>query len=688
MPIESRSSLELLYNVSRELTAAIDLRTVLQRVLFLAVTNVSGERGSILVLDSAGNPIDAAIVYAGQVRPHPTMQMIETMEKGLAGWVMRNRHAVLIPNTTLDSRWLRRPDDTMTRSGGKSAICVPLMARDEMVGVLTVVHPVPDFFNIEHLELIQAIADQAGATILNARLYDDTRRQATLMTTLAESAVTVNASLEWNEVLPRILEQTVRALQAESAVFGLVAENNAHVEYRAAAGKELDALLGLKVPLGQGVAGQVAQTGEPVIRTPLNPGELDPIPPEIYKVESVLCAPVHSQGRILGVLEAFNCTKGMFDSMALDSLRILGGMAGTAMHNAQLYERINMAHRRYRDLFEDSIDPILMTDLEGNILEANLQAARVINCEPARLAQMKIDQIHDMNFEKVGGGFSGVTEEEICSYTSTLHTENNQHIPVDVYARRLTIDGVVALQWILRDISERKALEMLQDDLASMIYHDLRSPLSNIISSLDVLQTLIPVEESSSIHTVITVAIRSTERIQRLLSSLLDTRRLEAGQKITSPADISPETLAREAIEAVLPNADSRHQKVRANLAVDLPNVWVDAGMIRRVIINLLENAIKFTPSGGEIEVGAALDGQKVRMWVKDSGVGISPEDQQRIFNKYISLRDGKDAPKGIGLGLAFCRLAVEAHSGKIWVESEPGKGSAFLFTLPVSKEA
>lgn len=686
MSIESRSSLELLYNVSRELTAAIDLRAVLQRVLFLSVQNVSGERGSILVLDADGHPIDAALVYAGQVRPHPTAQMAETMEKGLAGWVVRNKHSVLIPNTTQDPRWVRRADDADSRTGGKSAICVPLLARDQLVGVLTIVHPVPNYFNMEHLELIQAIADQSGATILNARLYEESRRQANLMTALAENAVTMSALLKVEEVLQRILDQTARALQVEMVSLAMVDENRQELEYRAATGKEGSQLAGARVALGAGVAGKVAQDGKPQLVQDARQFEGEPVSIIIPGVKSIACAPVFAQDKIIGVLEAVNPLKGAFDADALTSLTIIGGMAGTAIHNAQLYERIQAAHRRYRDLFADSIDPIFITDLQGKILEANLQACRTTHADQAYLQQKTIDQVHAINLEKTGKTFEGITEETTCSYTSEMFVDNNQKIPVDVYARRLIIDEADCLQWILRDISERKALETLQDDLASMIYHDLRSPLSNVISSLEVMATLMPVDQDEALKTVVNVAMRSTERIQRLLSSLLDTRRLEAGQAITNPQNTAPEALAKDAVEVILPNAESRHLEVSIEAAPNLPMVWVDPGMIRRVLINLLENALKFTPANGKLTVGAGLVDQKVHMWVKDTGPGISKEDQQRIFDKFIHLQDGKNAPKGIGLGLAFCRLAVEAHGGTIWVESEPGHGSRFIFTLPISQ--
>ena len=125
----TKALLELLYHVSREVATALDLRTVLQRVLYETLQNVGGERCSVVVLDDAGRAVDATIVYGEQLHEHTTQQLRDTVERGLAGWVIRHRKAALVLDTSKDDRWLMRPDDAIDRSGVKSAICVPLLAR-------------------------------------------------------------------------------------------------------------------------------------------------------------------------------------------------------------------------------------------------------------------------------------------------------------------------------------------------------------------------------------------------------------------------------------------------------------------------------------------------------------------------------------------------------------------------------
>jgi signal transduction histidine kinase len=244
------------------------------------------------------------------------------------------------------------------------------------------------------------------------------------------------------------------------------------------------------------------------------------------------------------------------------------------------------------------------------------------------------------------------------------------------------------LQWILRDITERKNFDDLRNDLLSMIYHDLRSPLANVVSSLDVLQSMLPLDQDPSLRSLLNIAIRSAERISRLTNSLLDIRRLETGQPIVNQQLASPTELIQDALEAVRMIAEGKNQQLISEIQPNLPDLWVDADMIRRVLINLVENAVKYTPSGSEIHVGARQsgEGRLVELWVRDNGPGIPVIDRERIFDKYARLQS-KDGPKGFGLGLAFCRLAVEKHGGRIWVDSEGSRGSTFHFLLPVAQE-
>ncbi|GAB4482032.1 MAG: hypothetical protein OHK0031_04350 [Anaerolineales bacterium] len=683
MLTDQRTVVELLYKVSREFASALDLKLVLQRVLFSALNNVGGERGSVVVMDDSGSAIDSAIVYGNQLRESTTLQLKDTVERGLAGWVVRQRQAALVPDTSLDARWLRREDDLQDHSGAKSAICVPLLSREKLVGVLTLVHPTPGAYAQEHLELMQAIADQAGITILNARLYAESQRQARVMTALAEGAASMNSSLRLEEVFERILLQTRQALTVESAALGLLDSSGALI-FHAASGPGAELLRGQKLTENSGIAGQVMREGRGLVIPQIGAETtLAAAEKALGGLRAIACAPILAQGKVIGVLEAFNPSEKIFDPDALLVLNGLGGLAGTVIQNAQLFEQLDTTRRRYHDLFEDSIDPIVITDLHGRVQEANQQAAAFSGYSALELRQLLIEQIHDLNFEKVGHNFEKIGAAAF-SYESILLTRQGAKHPVQVYLRKVMFDNSPAIQWILRDISERKELDALREDLAAMIYHDLRSPLSNILSSVEMLKNYISPAEQEEAAAIFRIAHNSIDRIQRLVTSLLDINRLEQNHPIGERQLTALSALLQDVLQAVLPGAEGRGQNLEIALEPNLPALNIDADMIRRVLINLAENAIKYTPSGGRIEIGAKRSGEAIRFWVLDDGPGIPESERERVFDKFTRLKS-KGGPGGMGVGLAFCKLAVQGHGGKIWVEAAPKKGSQFIFTLPIS---
>ncbi len=679
--------LELLIQVNREVAAALDLRTVLQRLVLAAMQHVGGERASIIVLDDTGKPIDATIVYGTSLHEHTARQLRETVDRGLAGWVIRHRKAALVPDTSMDERWLRRPDDALDRSGSKAALCVPLLARERMVGVLTLVHSVPGAFGPEHLELTQAIADQASIAVLNARLYTESSRQARIMTALADGAAAFNSSLDLHEVWQRVLNQTLQAMQVETTALGLVDGPERALIFRAAAGQNAGNIVDRHIPGGQGLVGEVVREGRGLVIASTTEDrrftETDQF--SGINVRSIAIAPIQAQGRIIGVLEAINPIAHGFDSDALTVMTGIGALAGASISNAQLFEQLENAHERYRELFEESIDPIFITDRQGRITEANREAVRLSGLQPDQLRDMAIDRLHQVNWTKVGMAYEKLLDQDAASYESVLHKSDGDKIPVIIYARHVEFEDTDSIQWTLHDISERKELDALREDLTSMIYHDLRSPLGNIVSSLGVLQGIVGADEAA--NSILKVASHSTDRIQRLIDSLLDINRLESGQSIAEQAEVRAEDLIRAAVNDAGPSAAGRRQTVGINIVEPLPTIWVDPDMIRRVLINLLENAIKYSKTETSIEIGAKQDGEAIQFWVQDQGPGIPATDHKRVFEKFARVKAGSHRPSGLGIGLAFCRTAVLAHGGNIWIESEEGKGSRFIFTLPVKPQ-
>jgi signal transduction histidine kinase len=232
--------------------------------------------------------------------------------------------------------------------------------------------------------------------------------------------------------------------------------------------------------------------------------------------------------------------------------------------------------------------------------------------------------------------------------------------------------------------AEAARYEQYRRDLAAMTYHDMRNPLQNIQISLSGLERLLHNTNTPLVSEMLRLAQHSSQQITRMVKGLLDIERLEQGRSMLNLKPVKLDQLLREAVELVRPMAEEAGQTVSFAADASLPQLQIDADMIQRTIINLMENAVKHTPNGGSITVSARRAGDTVCISVKDTGPGVPGNLKDEIFDKFFRVKYS-NAPEGVGLGLAFCRLAVEAHGGRIWVENEPDQGAVFSFALPVA---
>ncbi len=683
-----QESLELLYHISREIAATLDLTVVLQRVLALSMRTIGAVSGSIIVVNDKGEPVESTIIYEDTILDHSTEHISALLKSGLAGWVVTNREPALVLNTNRDERWVSRSNQEDGDEKAKSSISVPFIARDQLVGVITLSHPVPLFFTDEHLALVQAIADQAAIAVMNARLYEISQQQALLMGALAKSASSITSTLHLEDVLQHILEQISQALNVAAVSLALLDDKKESLVFYATTANA-DKIIGNTVAVGQGIVGWVAQFNQGIIVPDVT------VDPRFYgqfdkstgfETRAIASGPIISDGELIGVIQALNPLDGSFRSDALTVLSGIGSLAGTAIRHAQLFKDLQAAHERYRDLYNSSIDAILITDMTGHIIEVNNQTFDLTGFTKEQLQHKPINDVHQLDTEAIGERLGTISTDETISYESALETSTGLIVPIEVHVHIVQIEGVDHLQWTFRDITERKELDQLQEDLLSMIYYDLRSPLGNVLSSLDVLESIQSFDHDPTVQSLFEIAVRSTKRIERLTNSLLDINRLEAGQPVTDTEPTKVDGILNASVDAILPIANNKDQKVYIRIQDGIPLADIDENMIQRVLINLLENAVKYTPPESHITVGAAQTGNELCFWVEDTGPGIPQEKRPTIFDKYTRLH-GKVGPKGIGLGLAYCRLAVEGHGGRIWVDEGEQGGARFAFTLPKADE-
>jgi signal transduction histidine kinase len=235
--------------------------------------------------------------------------------------------------------------------------------------------------------------------------------------------------------------------------------------------------------------------------------------------------------------------------------------------------------------------------------------------------------------------------------------------------------------------AQADARERLERDLLNTVSHELRTPLTAIKTSISGLQAA-PGPHSPAEARLLQNIDRSTERLILLINDVLDMARLRAGRVTLHHAPVDLGALAREAVATVRPLAEAKQQSLELALpgpawATNL-TVMGDRRRLEQVLLNILHNAIKYTPPAGVIRIGAEADAVSVRVWVRDSGPGILPTDQAHIFERfYVGRADGPERTDATGLGLAIARSLIDLHGGSIGVTSRPGAGSTFYFTLP-----
>jgi signal transduction histidine kinase len=243
-------------------------------------------------------------------------------------------------------------------------------------------------------------------------------------------------------------------------------------------------------------------------------------------------------------------------------------------------------------------------------------------------------------------------------------------------------------QQIINLTSEKEHLleqNRLRQDTSDLIIHDLRNPLGLVSGGINLLELTLPVDLVQLNSELLYIINANLDRMRRLVDSLLDVAQMDTGNILLSLAEVSPAALVNKTISQMKPMLTNYEITVDVDVPAELPTIKVDEEKMNRVLSNLLDNAFKYTRSGGKVFISVQKNDQHVLISVTNTGPTIPPEDRQRVFERFTRVSGGKPDTSGFGLGLAFCRMAIEAHNGKIWVEPlEAGPGNRFVFTLPL----
>lgn len=344
---------------------------------------------------------------------------------------------------------------------------------------------------------------------------------------------------------------------------------------------------------------------------------------------------------------------------------------------------------RTQGVLTNIAEGVIMVDEHGKILMMNPAAEHIYGSSLGQVAGMHLAE--------------KASEEHVVALAAEIATPKDRPIAPEVKVagaddtrRTLKASGavvqneagkVVGMVQSLTDVAKHKEFQRMQRDFVSHMTHELRAPLSSIRAALEILQGEVGPKVKDEDNKMLATAIKNSDRLADLINSILDFSKIESGQMTVFPKKDDGERIAREAVESLGPWAAKKRIMLSLGAEPQLPPVSADSQRTIQVLVNLISNALKFTPVGGQISVKLKTAGggkeKFVQFSVTDTGCGIKKEDQKKIFEKFVQIASGDMHVGGTGLGLAIAKALVHLQGGKLWVESEEGKGATFLFTLP-----
>lgn len=689
--------LAILNQIGRSITSSLDPEKVPSLIIEQVCDLLNVEEGSLLLADEESGEL----VFAYTTGPVGSTLLGQRLPRGVgfAGYVMSAGESVIVNDVQRDARFYRGTD----RSTGyttRTLLAVPLRAVGGVQGVIEVLNRRDgEQFTEEDCTLLEAVADQAVIALENARRF------AQVDQALARRAQELARSND-------LLQHNLRSLTALNAL-GLAINSALRSAYEifgmtASGVVELSGALGARVLMQDGdelvSAVEIGRSlpdipVESVARNVLLTGRPETTLVDAGPARAVLTVPLRATQRNLGALCVYyaNDLPGAPDQ---ETIVLFATQAAVAVESLDLFTAVRDARDQMASILSSIREGIVLIDPDGLLALANEALRRICMLPATALESASLE-----TFLR--------TWEQTAEYAPEEWTQLRRALDMVTRGQELfasgelntTRAGVPSVQWaaltargsggsdvgvllVLRDISEAKEAERLRQDLTNMIIHDLRSPLSSVMASIELLMRGISGELNASQRHVLNIASTSSVQMLDMVNTLLDISRLEDGHMPLDLGEVRVTPLVERAADRLVSLARERNVRIESDLAPDLPLVRADPELVVRVLQNLLANAIKFSSRGARVRFHAFaqrkadVDSQPMLcIAVSDQGVGIARKDQEKIFAKFGQVGERRG---GSGLGLTFCKLAVEAHGGDIWVESTPGTGSTFFFTLPI----
>ncbi len=593
-------------------------------------------------------------------------------------WVARSRRTLLCADATQDPRVL--PVGHGLRC--HSILCVPLIAPgDQLVGAIEVASRSPYAYHADDALDLENIAVHAARSIGSAARTVAAEERAIRLERISLATQAIAAASGLVEVVERgaritaelfgVAEASVLVLDAEGRI-----EESAHHGATSAVPflTDEEAWALLRHPGHHAIGDLSETTGCADLQLRL----------VAAGVHSLLVVPILRSEHLLGAVVLYaQVGNAAFDREAQEGAAIVAGQIAVAIENARLYGAIMAAQQRTEAVIALTTTGILVVDRRGIIRQVNPAAASILRCSAGELQGRPVDEVLDIPARSISAAAASPPEDH-RSRSSLEHRLRTGPMAAEtdllVDVGRLPDGYLVSMT----DVTRLKELDRLKTQLLANVSHELRAPLASIKAYAELLSEGLDYDDPALRKHFLAVIGQQTDRGVQTITNLLDLSRVEAeGYRLRiEPCDLRG--ILTDAIDAVTVRAAERHVSVVSQPAPPDIILRGDRGLLVTMLRNLLDNAVKFSPEGARVMIGASVRGPWIAIAVRDFGIGIPRSERAQLFQKFVRLPSAaRISAEGIGLGLVIAYQVAKAHGGEITVHSAVNKGSTFTVRLP-----
>jgi PAS domain S-box-containing protein len=706
----TRAEVALTEAVAREIGLAIHVarllrennRRIAQQGAFFRIAAMLGQSLSLAAtLDALAQAAsdafagDSAVVLmprGAALEPAASVRLPQTLSQALAGGLPEaaerlaaaaaDGRILAAPQLAADDRFEPAWHELMGAAGYRALLAVPVGSpRAERSGIVIVFFSVDRLFIDEDVEVARHLGDAARGALERSELFEAERTARALSQQLARTGSVLATELDPAAVLEEVVQQAPVLLGADACAVRTLEEDDLIVS--AAFGGSADEAVGTRASATAWLSGDVFQSRAPLAIEDASTDdrlvEADPIVAAGYA--AYLGVPLSGpEGALVGVLSVYSARPRSWRPEEIEALQALAGNTSAALANAELYSRVSVEKERSVAILANIADGIVAVDRDGRVVLWNAAAEQITGVPQEEAIGRTTVQVLQRQLES--GPDDAHPRQRLVSF---LLGGEEVWLSLSEAVMRDPLGAVAGRIFAFRDISADRMVEQVKSDFVAAVSHELRTPLTSIYGFAEtLLRQDIPFGEDER-RTFLGYIASESERLTEIVDQLLNVARLDTGDLQVELGRIDLGSVVSEVVETVEDGNGHRFE-------IDLPDeplaAEADPDKVRQVFNILVENALRYSPQGGTVTVGARRNADRVEVRVVDEGMGIPASEREWIFRKFYRAESAaRDGAAGTGLGLFIAKELVNAMGGRIWVDSTEGEGSSFAFELPAAPE-